>query len=136
VQTIIALRRTFGVSIATVLAAVAVSGCSGGVPAATPPASGDPAGTWIGISAADIAFRQGELSVPSNRPFTIVFENRDTLPHNVSLFAGPAAGERRFEGSVINGPATRWYAVPALAPGTYRFVCDVHPSMTGRLIAT
>jgi plastocyanin len=26
--------------------------------------------------------------------------------------------------------------VPALAPGTYRFVCDVHPSMTGRLVAT
>ena len=45
-------------------------------------------------------------------------------------------GERRFEGAVFSGPATRWYAVPALAPGTYRFVCDVHPSMTGRLVAS
>jgi plastocyanin len=65
-----------------------------------------------------------------------VFENGDAVPHNVSIFVGDTGGERRFDGAVFTGPATRWYAAPALAPGTYRFVCDVHPSMTGRLVAT
>jgi len=132
-----AVRRSIGIAIATVLAAAALSACgSGAAPARTPPASGDPAGPWIAISAADIAFNQAAVSVASNQPFTIVFENREAVPHNVSLDAGAPDSERRFEGAVVNGPATRWYAVPALAPGTYRFVCDVHPSMTGRLTAT
>ena len=131
------VRRRIGTAIATVVAAVALSGCgSGPVPAQVPAASGDPAGTWIRISAAEIAFDQAELSVPSNQPFTIAFENREAVPHNVSIFAGATGGERRFEGAVFSGPAIRWYAVPALAPGTYRFVCDVHPSMTGRLVAS
>jgi plastocyanin len=132
-----AAPRTLGIAIATVAAAVALFGCgSGAVPAQTPPASGDPAGISIRISATQIAFDQAELAVPSNQPFTIVFENRDAVPHNVSVFAGATGGERRFEGAVFSGPVTRWYLVPALAPGTYRFVCDVHPSMTGRLVAS
>jgi plastocyanin len=128
--------RSVALTVAVVVAAFAVSGCGGSAaPAQTPPASGDPAGTWVSLGAAEIAFDQAEVSVTANQPFTIVFENRDAAPHNVSIFAGDA-GERRFEGAVFTGPATRWYAVPALAPGTYRFVCDVHPSlMTGRLIA-
>ena len=131
------VRRTIGTAIAAVVAAVALSGCGGGaVPAQTPPASGDPSGAWITISASEIAFDQAELSAASNQPFTIVFENREAVPHNVSLFAGATGGERRFEGAVFSGPATRWYAVPALAPGTYRFVCDVHSNMTGRLVAS
>ena len=131
------VRRRIGTAIVAVVAAVALAGCgSGAVPAQAPAASRDPAGTWIQISAAEIAFDQAELSVPSNQPLTIVFENREAVPHNVSLFAGATGGERRFEGAVFSGPATRWYAVPALAPGTYRFACDVHPSMTGRLVAS
>jgi len=131
------VRRSIGIAIAGVVAAVALSGCGGGAVAAqVPPGSGVPAGTWITIKAGEIAFDQAAVSVAANQPFTVVFENRDTVPHNVSIFVGETGGERRFEGAVFTGPATRWYAVPALAPGTYRFVCDVHPSMTGQLIAT
>jgi len=131
------VRRSLGTFIAAVVAAVALFGCgSGAVPAQTPTGSGDPAGTWIAIAAGNIVFDQPAISVVANQPFTVVFENRDTVPHNVSIFVGETGGERRFEGAVFTGSATRWYAVPALAPGTYRFVCDVHPSMTGRLVAT
>jgi plastocyanin len=51
----------------------------------------------------------------------------------VYIQADSSHQDRRFEGSVFNGPATRWYPVPALAPGTYFFFCDVHPAMTGSL---
>jgi plastocyanin len=121
-----------------VAAAITLGGCGPSAsPAETPPSSGNPAGTWITVSAEHIAFLQREVSVPSNRPFTVVFENRDPSQHNIAILAGDAAGERQFEGAIFDGPATRWYAVPALAPGTYRFVCEVHPTgMTGTLVAT
>jgi plastocyanin len=126
------------IATAFVVAAISLGACGGGaVSALTPPPSGDPAGAWITVSAEHIAFNQRELSVQSDRPFTIVFENRDPSQHNISIIAEAAGGERRFEGAIINGPATRWYAVPAFAPGTYRFVCDVHPTgMTGTLVAS
>ena len=131
------LRRSIGTFIATLVAAVTLSDCGGGAVAAqTPPASGDPAGTRVAISAGEIAFDQATVPVAANQPFTIAFENRDAVPHNVSIYTGDTGGERRLEGAVFTGPATRWYAVRALAPGTYRFVCDVHPTMYGRLVAT
>jgi plastocyanin len=44
-------------------------------------------------------------------------------------------GQDLFEGEVVAGPTTVTYAVPALDPGEYAFVCDIHPEMTGTLVA-
>src|SRR5437773_5596764 len=105
------------------VAVLLVAGCGGSaVGGEQPPASLDPASPRIG--AQDIAFDSPTLTVPANRPFTLVFWNRDAVPHNVSIYADPAHKDRRFEGVVFSGPATRWYAVPALAPGSYAFVCE------------
>jgi plastocyanin len=65
-----------------------------------------------------------------------VFENREAVSHNVSIYADKGLEDRRFEGVLFGGPATRWYPVPALTPGTYVFLCDLHPSMRGTLTAT
>ena len=119
------------------LAAVALvaAGCgSTAVGGEQPPASLDPASPRI--SAEGIAFDTAALAVPANRGFTLVFENREAVPHNVSIYADSDRRDRRFEGAVFSGPATRWYPVPALAPGTYDFACDVHPGMTGQLVAS
>lgn len=114
--------------------ALVAAGCSStAIGGEQPPASLDPASPTI--SAAGIAFDTAALAVPANRAFTLVFENRENVPHNVSIYSDAARQDRRFEGEVFSGPATRWYPVPALAPGTYVFVCDVHPNMTGRLVA-
>jgi plastocyanin len=120
-----------------VLVAVALfaAGCgSTAIGGEQPPASLDPASPRI--SADGIAFDTATLTVPADRPFTLIFENREAVPHNVSIYADVAHGDRRFEGAVFSGPATRWYPVSALAAGTYIFRCDVHPSMTGRLVAS
>jgi plastocyanin len=114
--------------------AIAIAGCSGsalGYDQA--PASLDPASPKLGASG--VQFDRAELTVPANRPFILVFENREAVSHNVSIYADSPARDRRFEGVLFGGPATRWYPVPALAPGSYVFVCDLHPSMTGRLVA-
>ena len=120
-----------------VLAAVAlvIAGCGGTAAGGEqPPESLDPNSPKIAAEA--LAFDAASLTVPANRPFTLVFENREAVPHNVSIYSDAARKDRRFEGVVFSGPATRWYPVPALASGTYVFVCDVHPNMRGSLVAS
>ncbi len=52
-------------------------------------------------------------------------------PHNVAI--KDPSGTEVFKGDIITGPAQADYQVPALPPGTYQFVCSVHPNMTGTL---
>ena len=124
------LRRVVGLAVAAVIASACTASTS---PYASPPASLDPNSPTV--AAVDIAFDKAELVVPANRPFTLVFDNRDTASHNVSIDTDETGRDRRFDGEVFSGPATRWYPVPALAPGTYVFVCVLHSNMTGRLVA-
>ena len=124
-------RRAPALFLAVILAAAGCAGAALGYDQA--PASLDPASPKIG--AIGVAFDQAELAVPSNRPFILVFENREAVSHNVSIYTDSSRQDRRFEGVLFGGPATRWYPVPALAPGTYVFLCDLHPSMIGQLVA-
>ncbi len=123
--------RALAVLLVVALAAAGCAGSALGYDQA--PASLDPASPRLGASG--MAFDRAELAVPANRPFVLVFENREAVSHNVSIYADSAHRDRRFEGVLFGGPATRWYPVAALAPGTYVFLCDLHPSMTGRLVA-
>jgi hypothetical protein len=124
------------VLVATCVVAVtlALAGCGGGeaVPAQTLPVPVEPATPKLALTAENIAWVQTEAGVAADIAFVLVLDNRDAVPHNVSISRD--GGERRFEGAVFGGPAARWYAVPALGPGTYVFACDVHPTMTGRLV--
>lgn len=111
-------------------ATLVIAGC-GGQPGTPPPGSSAPADA--SIAAAGIEFDRATLEVPAGRPFRLDFENREGAPHNVAIVDG--SGAVAFSGEVFSGPATRQYVVPALAPGAYRFLCDVHPDMTGELTA-
>jgi plastocyanin len=114
--------------------AIGLAACAGtGLGADQPPASLDPASPTL--AADGIAFDKSELQVSAGRAFTIVFENREGVGHNVSIYAEASRQQKLFEGVVVMGPATRWYPVPALAAGTYVFMCDLHSNMTGRLVA-
>jgi cytochrome c oxidase subunit 2 len=104
----------------------AASGGAGG--------SGAPAGATVQVSAKNIAFEQTTLEAPAGKPFTLAFANNDPgVPHNVDI--QDSGGKSAFKGAIFNGTATQNYAVPALPAGTYKFVCDVHPNMTGQLTA-
>ena len=79
-----------------------------------------------------IQFEQTELSAPADAPFVMRFDNKDAgTPHNVEI--KDANGQSVFKGEIFNGVAVKDYAVPALAAGTYQFVCTVHPNMVGTL---
>lgn len=127
-----AMHHRVGLAMAVAVLIAACQGTALGFD--RPPASLDPESPTI--SAIDIAFDRSEVVVPAGRPFTLVFENREALSHNVSIYADLSLRDRKFEGALFGGPATRWYPVPALAAGTYVFVCDLHPNMEGRIVAS
>jgi plastocyanin len=121
--------------LAALVSAALLVGCgraSSGIHHAPP--SLDPASPMV--VAQDTAFDHTEISVPAGKPFVLVFDNRDTGTHNVSIYAGDRHGDRRFDGEFVDGPAKVWYPVPALTPGTYLFACDLHSGMEGTLTAT
>lgn len=101
----------------------------GGAPAS---AASQPAAD-VTITAQGTAFTQTAVDVPKGRPFTLAFDNRDTLPHNIAI--SDASGKVVFAGAIFTGPKVRVYDVPALPAGTYPFVCQVHTSMTGTITA-
>ena len=117
------------------VASGAASAAPSGAPASTAPsegASGGTGGTVVQISAFNIAFEQTEVSAPAGAAFTIHFNNKDaSTPHNVAI--KDASGMEMFKGDIVTGPIETDYQVPALAAGTYTFVCSVHPNMTGTL---
>jgi cytochrome c-type biogenesis protein CcmH/NrfG/plastocyanin len=103
-------------------------------PAASPVAGAStaPTGTVLDQVAVNTQFSVRELKAPAGSPFTIRFENRDTVAHNIEI--KDATGKTVFFGDLVKEPGTVEYKVPALAAGTYSFLCTVHPVMTGTLV--
>ena len=88
----------------------------------------------VNITAQGIKFNESAITAPAGTPFQIQFDNEDAgVPHNVAIRTGGTQGPEIFKGTVFNGVATHAYDVPALDAGSYAFVCDVHPTMTGTL---
>ncbi len=86
--------------------------------------------------AASSGFEPKTLEAKADTAFTLVFDNQDatTGPHNVVISDPNKTPVPMGDTSFFSGPAKRSYAVPALAAGTYSFLCVVHPStMTGSL---
>ncbi len=106
------------------------SGAPSGSPA--PSGSAAPSGAVIELTAQGIQFQQTSLQAPAGQAFQIKFSNNDAgTPHNVDI--KDASGASVFKGEIFSGVASRTYDVPALAAGSYTFICDVHPNMTGTL---
>ena len=101
---------------------------------ATPPPapSGSPAAT-LDIVAKGIAFDKATLQAPAGKPFAINFDNEDNgIPHNIAI--EDSSGKPVFKGTDTTGPQKVTDNVPALQPGTYKYICTFHPTqMTGQL---
>jgi plastocyanin len=90
----------------------------------------------VRLSAQDIAFHPTSLTAPAAEPFTIAFDNRDTVEHNVHIFDNADhSGTALFEGAVVAASTQANYRVEPLEAGTYYFQCTIHPQMTGELEA-
>ena len=104
------------------------SGAASGAP------SGGAEGSVVQISTAGTTYEQTEVSAPAGVRFVIHFNNRDTgVLHDISI--RDASGVEVFRGDPVMGQGEVDYQVPALAAGTYQFVCTIHPGMAGMLMA-
>jgi cytochrome c oxidase subunit 2 len=114
--------------------APAPSGSPGASSAPAPSGSPAAAGPTLQVTASGIQYVEKSLTAPAATPFQIVFDNQDPgTPHNVSIHKDSPTGEEVFKGEVFPGVAKKTYDIPALAAGTYAYVCTVHPTMTGTL---
>lgn len=93
----------------------------------------------LDISAQGTAFDKTCLTAPTEKPFAVTFDNKDTITHNFAIYTqnpltDPAA---KFLGGatptqLVAPGQSATYDVKGVAKGTYFFRCDVHPTqMTG-----
>jgi plastocyanin len=138
-------------ALALVLVLVLVVGaCAGPSPTPAPVQSEAPAtgGPGSGAPPTPVAGGQGEVAaiivalnldfapkavtVAAGEPFVLVMDNQDAgIPHNLEI-KGPD-GATIVMSEVVTGPVQQPVPVPALAAGTYPFLCTIHPNMTGAI---
>ncbi len=108
--------------------------CSGATaaPATGSPATPGPVGDAPVIVAKDMQFQTAALTVPADKAIEIVLDNQDGAPHNIAI--KDALGATVFKGEIVSAKQVT-NAVPALAAGSYTFLCEVHPDMQGTLTA-
>lgn len=86
------------------------------------------------VVARDIAFSVSRIELNAGEEITIAHENRDLgIDHNFHVF-GDAIDSFRTE--IEQGPVEQELVVRIDEPGTYQFVCDVHPTMIGEVVVT
>ncbi len=95
-------------------------------------ASGGATGATVKIVASGIQFTTNAVEAPAGQAFTLTFSNQDAgTPHNVDI--KDSSGATVFKTDIFSGPADKSFTVGPLKAGSYPFVCDVHPNMTGTL---
>ena len=121
------VKLTSRAVLVVIFAATALVGCSSGPAQTQPPGS-------VYLSARDIAFVESSVGGPAGEAFQVYFENLDSVPHNVNVVGSDGVSVAKTD--VFNGPSGRILDVPALAAGTYKLYCEVHPEMKAELVAS
>jgi len=111
------------------------AGCS----AAAPPTGSiqcvGPSDGVLTLTAASTAFDAGCLALPAGEPTTIMLVNDDFQPHNLAIYTDSSRSTQLWAaGDIADAGETLDYQVPALEPGTYYFLCTIHPGMNGNVV--
>ena len=87
----------------------------------------------VEIEAKEIKFDKDDFELPADQDAEIVFANLDIgINHNVAVYTAGEPGEPVFNGKpILEGDVVYKLRTPAV--GTYRYVCDFHPTMVGKL---
>lgn len=73
------------------------------------------------------SFDRTQITLKAGEPTEVFFENADAGElHNI-VISSEKPSRVVFWGETVTGITTGIYRVPALPPGTYTFLCDVHP---------
>ncbi|MGW3399172.1 cupredoxin domain-containing protein [Streptomyces hydrogenans] len=116
-------------TIAVLCLLIALAGCSSSSgPAPASPLPSAPSSMPVSeerIVIKDFRFEQADLTVAPGAKVSVV--NEDSTTHTVTAQAANA-----FDTGAIEGDETATFTAPPAA-GTYRYLCSIHPSMTGTL---
>ncbi|MGW2402696.1 cupredoxin domain-containing protein [Kitasatospora sp. NPDC001664] len=123
---------TAAAATALLMLAVGCSGSTGPAAPATAPATGAPgAGSGtdnptsaVNITIKDFAFAPADLTVAPGTRITVT--NQDNTPHTVT------ATTKAFDTDRIDGGKSTTFTAPT-TPGSYPYICGIHPGMTGTL---
>ena len=109
---------------------------SGGQPAPTASAGSGTAAasTDLTVVASNISFDKSSLNAPAGE-VKLTLNNQDAIAHNLHLYKGnDASGQSIGMTPIQAGPVQNSFSAN-LAPGTYHYQCDVHPTqMHGTLV--
>lgn len=72
----------------------------------------------------NFVFAPNAMTVPAGT--TIRWTNRDDVPHNV------VAEDKSFKSKVLDTDESFSYTFST--PGTYTYLCSIHPKMTGKIV--
>jgi len=72
----------------------------------------------------NLAFVPGSVSVTVGS--TVVWTNRDQFPHDVTSNGGGFASDTLQAGNS--------FSTTFSAPGSYSYICSIHPTMTGTVV--
>ncbi len=84
-------------------------------------------GTGAGPS---LVFEPRSIQAPPNTSVSLTFNNQSTLPHNLTFEQVITAKTAE----QLAGGASQTITFTTPGPGTYRFVCTIHPGMDGQLV--
>ena len=87
----------------------------------------EPQGTTLNLRVENVSLDKNCLAAPAGQPFTIAFESKDAITHNLVILESHTAPQPMFRGDLFRGPSTTTYQVPPLKAGTFAFHCEVHP---------
>lgn len=118
-------RAARGISL-LVLASLVIAACGG----AATPAPSWPADAIV-VVAKDRTFDTKELQIKGDSETTLVLINKDSDAHNIAIRTRSG-----FDGDVLfrfDPVSARTIVLPVgkLPKGSYFFLCDVHPAMSG-----
>ena len=123
------MRRPLALVALLALVAALAAGCGGGgSSSSTATASSKPASSGGGAVTVDmknIQFAPKDVTVKTGQ--TITWRNDDTVDHNVTATSGASFKSKNFG----NGGTFSFKAAKA---GTVKYVCTIHPGMTGTII--
>ncbi len=108
-------------------------------PAPAESAAPSPAGaaTAITVESIDSAFDVKTIKAPANSTFKVTFHNAGEIPHDLAFYdkEGGAPLAATAVSPILQGGETATLTFTTPGPGTYFFVCLVHPQeMTGTFV--
>ena len=87
------------------------------------------------LVAQSVAFDSDSIELPADSDVTVVLDNQDSLPHNISLYESEGDADAQsnaiFKGDNVDPDSSADYSFKSPAPGDYVFQCDIHPTMRG-----